>query len=271
MTESIREKASAPLVLDDRQNGVATLTLNRPDKLNALDGALGHALVEALNHVAEDPTVRVVVLTGAGRGFCAGGDLNVLRDARERGDERALEEVLRAGKQIVLALAGMPKPVLAAVNGPAAGAGCNLALACDLRIASDGASFSQSFAKIGLFPDLGATYLLPQLVGPALAAEMLYTAETISAADAARIGIVSRVLPQDSLAEEAAKMANLLATAPALVLHGVKQLLFIDHRAALERALDEEIRWQVKCFRSEDCREGIAAYFEKRQPYFRGR
>lgn len=271
MTEIVRDSASASLVLSERHASVTTLILNRPQKLNALNGALCRSLVEALNHAAHDPTVRAVVLTGAGRGFCAGGDLNVLRDARERGDECQLEEVLRAEKQIVLALAGMPKPVLAAVNGPAAGAGCNLALACDFRVASDRATFAQSFAKIGLFPDMGATYLLPRLVGPSRAAEMLYMAETMSAAEAARVGIVSRVVPHDSLTQESAAIASRLAAAPALVLRGIKQLLFMEHRATLERALDEEIRWQLKCFRSEDCQEGLAAYFEKRRPGFRGK
>lgn len=271
MADAVRESALSPAVLEEHRDGVATLILNRPHKLNALNDALGRALVETLNRAAADSAVRAVVITGAGRGFCAGGDLNMLREARDRGDESVLENVLRAGKQIVLALAGMRKPVLAAVNGPAAGAGCNLALACDLRFASDRASFAQSFAKVGLFPDLGATHVLPRLVGSALAAEMLYTAETISATEALRVGIVSRVVPHDSLAEEAAAMASRLAAAPALVVRGIKQLLFTDHRAMLEQALDEEIRWQLKCFRSHDCQEGLAAFFEKRQPHFQGK
>jgi 2-(1,2-epoxy-1,2-dihydrophenyl)acetyl-CoA isomerase len=271
MAEAVRESAPSPAVLEEHRDGVATLTLNRPHKLNALNDVLGRALVEALNHAAEDSAVRAVVITGAGRGFCTGGDLSMLREARERGDESVLEAVLRAGKRIVLALAGMRQPVLAAVNGPAAGAGCNLALACDLRFASDRATFAQSFAKVGLFPDLGATHVLPRLVGSALAAEMLYTAETISAAEALRVGIVSRVVPHDSLAEEAAAMASRLAAAPSLVVRGIKQLLFTDHRAMLEQALDEEIRWQLRCFRSHDCREGLAAFFEKRQPHFHGK
>jgi 2-(1,2-epoxy-1,2-dihydrophenyl)acetyl-CoA isomerase len=118
---------------------------------------------------------------------------------------------------------------------------------------------------------MGATYLLPRLVGPGRAAEMLYMAETMSAAEAARVGIVSRVVPHDSLTQESAAIASRLAAAPALVLRGIKQLLFMEHRATLERALDEEIRWQLKCFRSEDCQEGLAAYFEKRRPGFRGK
>jgi 2-(1,2-epoxy-1,2-dihydrophenyl)acetyl-CoA isomerase len=261
---------SAALVLETRQDAVTTLTLNRPERLNAIDAALGHALVDALQRAAQDPAVRCVVLTGAGRGFCSGGDLNLLRDARERHATGELESLLRSGKQIVLAIATMPKPVLAAVNGAAAGAGCNLALACAPRIASDRAIFVQSFARLGLFPDFGATYFLPRLLGSARAADLLYTGETISAADAARLGLVSRVVPHDTLAEEAAALAKSLAAAPPLVVRGIKQALFTDHREELQGALEEEIRWQIRCFQSKDSREGIQAYFEKRVPRFRG-
>ncbi len=271
MTESAQSVSSTALVLEERKGAVVTLTLNRPERLNALDVALARALVEALGRVAEDPAVRAVVLTGAGRGFCAGGDLNLLREARARNAGHELEGLLRGGKEVVLAVVGMRKPVLAAINGPAAGAGVNLALACDLRIASDRASFAESFAKVGLFPDFGGTYLLPRLVGPARAAEMFYTGEMISAADAERLGLVNRVVPHDFLAEEAAVMAAHLAAAPPLAVRAVKQVLFGSDRAALERALDAEIEQQVECFLSEDCVEGLAAFFEKRPPHFRGR
>ena len=222
--------ASAALVLETRQDAVTTLTLNRPERLNAIDAALGQALVDALQRASQDPTVRCVVLTGAGRGFCSGGDLNLLRDARERHATEELESLLRSGKQIVLAIATMPKPVLAAVDGAAAGAGCNLALACAPRIASDRAIFVQSFAKLGLFPDFGATYFLPRLLGPGRAAELLYTGETVGAIEAARLGLVSRVVPHDSLAEETAALAKNLAAAPPLVVRGIKQALSSDPR-----------------------------------------
>ena len=184
MMETEKPAAPAVPVLCARHNGVATITLNRPERLNAIDVALGRGLVEALNRAAQDPEVRAVVLTGAGRAFCSGGDLRLLRDARERKATGDLEGLLRCGKQIILAITTMLKPVLAAVNGPAVAAGCNLALACEMRIASDRATFTQSFARLGLFPDFGATYLLPRMVGPARAAELLYTGETINAADA---------------------------------------------------------------------------------------
>ena len=257
-------------MLESRRDAVATLTLNRPERLNALNGALGQALLDALNSLAEDAAIRAVVLTGAGRGFCAGGDIDVLRKAREREDVTEVEALLKTGKQIILAMARMPKPIIAAVNGPAAGAGANLAAACTTRIASEQASFTQSFAKIGLFPDFGGTYFLPRLVGPALAMELILSAETLSAADALRIGLVSRVVPPDSLEAETALLADRLAAAPPIVVRGIKQALCVDDRERLERALDEEIRWQVTCFRSKDCLEGLHAFFDKRPPRFQG-
>jgi 2-(1,2-epoxy-1,2-dihydrophenyl)acetyl-CoA isomerase len=270
MIENGQPAVPAAPVLCTRQNGVATITLNRPERLNAIDVALGRALVDALHRAAQDPEVRAVVLTGAGRGFCSGGDLRVLREARERKATADLEGLLRSGKQIILAITTMLKPVLAAVNGPAAGAGCNLALACEMRIASDRATFTQSFAKLGLFPDFGATYLLPRMVGPARAAELLYTGETLTAADALAAGFASRVVPHGRLAAECAETASRLAAAPPLVMRGIKQTLIINHREMLERALEEEIRWQIRCFESKDSREGILAFFEKRAPHFRG-
>ena len=256
--------------METRRDAVSTLTLNRPERLNALNGALGQALLDALNRVAEDAAIRAVVLTGAGRGFCAGGDIDVLRKAREREDLSEVETLLKTGKQIVLAIAAMPKPVIAAVNGPAAGAGANLALACTTRIASEQANFTQSFAKIGLFPDFGGTYFLPRLVGAAVAMQLMLTAETLTAAEALRIGLVSRVVSPNRLEEETAQLAGRLAAAPPIVARGVKQTLGGGDREQLERALDEEIRWQMTCFRSQDSLEGLKAFFEKRAPHFEG-
>ena len=271
MSNAPQPASAAALVVETREDGVATLTLNRPERLNALNVELGTTLVAALGRVAEDTTVRAVVLTGAGRAFCVGGDLGLLHDARGRNAGHELEGLLRAGKEIVLAIAAMRKPVVAAINGPAAGAGMNLALACDLRVASDQASFGQNFSKVGLFPDFGGTYLLPRLVGPARAAEMFYTGEMISAAEALRIGVVSQVVPQDQLAEVVRALAARLAAAPPLAVRAVRQVLFGTDRAALERALEAEIKQQVECFLSEDCQEGLTAFFEKRAPRFRGR
>jgi 2-(1,2-epoxy-1,2-dihydrophenyl)acetyl-CoA isomerase len=262
--------SSQNVVIEQRKDAVVTLTLNRPDRLNALNVEMGRALVHAILRAGDDKSVRAVVITGAGRGFCAGGDLQFLRDLRNRGAVSELEKLLVSGKEICLAIANMTKPVLAAVNGPAAGGGMNLALACDMRIASDQARFAESFANIGLYPDFGGTFFLPRIVGLALAAELFYTAETLSAEDALRLGIVNRVYPQEKFAAEVAKIANELAAGPPLALRDVKRALVGDDRRALEERLDEEIRLQIHCFESEDCLEGLNAFLEKRKPKFRG-
>lgn len=267
---SVTQQAANPLVLVENSGGVATLRMNRPDKLNALNVELGRALVQALLHAGEDKSVRVIVLTGAGRAFCAGGDIALLRDVRMRQAANELQGLLMAGKEICLAIATMPKLVIAAVNGAAAGGGMNLALAGDMRIASDKAIFAESFAKIGLYPDFGGTYFLPRIVGAALAAELFYTAETLSAEDALRLGIVNRVFPADKFEEETRKIAESLAAAPPMAMRDVKRTLLGDDRRALEAALDEEIRLQIHCFLSEDCLEGLNAFFEKRKAVFKG-
>jgi 2-(1,2-epoxy-1,2-dihydrophenyl)acetyl-CoA isomerase len=258
------------VVLEERKGNVAVIRLNRPDKLNALNVELGRGLVHALLHASQDNSVRAVVLTGAGRGFCAGGDLEFIRDLRKRNASDELKVLLETGKEMCLAIATMTKPVIAAVNGPAAGGGMNLALAADMRIASDQASFAESFAKVGLYPDFGGTYFLPRIVGPALAAELFYTAETLSAEDALRLGIVNRVFPVDKFEEETQKMVDVLAGAPTVALRDVKRTIVGDDRKNLETKLDEEIRLQIHCFQSEDCLEGLNAFFEKRKPNFKG-
>ncbi len=258
------------VVLEERKGNVAIIRLNRPDKLNALNIELGRGLVHALLHASQDNSVRAVVVTGAGRAFCAGGDLEFILDLRKRNASDELKTLLEAGKEICLAIATMTKPVIAAVNGPAAGGGMNLALAADMRIASDQASFAESFAKVGLYPDFGGTYFLPRIVGPALSAELFYTAETLSAEDALRLGIVNRVFPADKFEEETQKIVDVLAGAPTVALRDVKRTIIADDKKNLETKLDEEIRLQVHCFQSEDCLEGLNAFFEKRKPNFKG-
>jgi 2-(1,2-epoxy-1,2-dihydrophenyl)acetyl-CoA isomerase len=265
-----QKENQSQVVLEERRGNVAVIRLNRPDKLNALNIELGRGLVHALLHASQDNSVRAVVLTGAGRGFCAGGDLELIRDLRKRNASDELKVLLEAGKEMCLAIATMTKPVIAAVNGPAAGGGMNLALAADMRIASDKASFAEAFAKVGLYPDFGGTYFLPRIVGPALSAELFYTAETLSAEDALRLGIVNRVFPADKFEEETAKIVDVLAGAPTVALRDVKRTIVGDDRKNLETKLDEEIRLQIHCFQSEDCLEGLNAFFEKRKPNFKG-
>jgi 2-(1,2-epoxy-1,2-dihydrophenyl)acetyl-CoA isomerase len=165
----------------------------------------------------------------------------------------------------------MPKLVVAAINGPAAGAGMSLALACDLRIASEQATFSQSFAQVGLYPDFGATFFLPRLVGLSRASELFYTAERLSAQEALKIGMLYGVFPPEQFEEEAAKLGQSLAGGAPIVCRDVKRTMIGEHLKELEDALDEEIRLQIHCFLTEDCAEGLAAFFEKRKPNFRGR
>jgi len=263
---TVAQQTPGKTVLEERSGAVATIRLNRPDKLNTLTPELGRALVHALLRAAEDRSVRAVVVTGAGQAFCAGGDLNLLRDVRKRKATRELEGLLIAGKEICLAIATMTKPVIAAVNGAAAGGGMNLALACDMRIASSDAKFAESFANIGLYPDFGGTYFLPRIVGAAMAAELFYTAELLSAEDSLRLGIVNRVFPAEQFEEETRKMTESLAAAPPIAL----RTILADDRRMLEAKLEEEVRLQIHCFESEDCLEGLNAFFEKRKPNFRG-
>ena len=233
MSNAAQPAVSGPLVLTSQREGIATLVMNRPERLNALNNELAAALNDALGRMAADDSVRVVVLTGAGRAFCAGGDLGAIRAGRESGDAARLEPLLRAGMQSVLRMRTMPQPVIAAVNGPAAGAGMNIAMAADIRIAAEDATFGENFAKVGLFPDYGGIFFLPQLAGPSRAAQMFYTGEMIDAKTALQFGIVNQVVPAGQL--------------------------------------EAEVRQQLICFQSEDCREGMAAFFEKRPPKFQGR
>ena len=259
------------LILEKHEDGVATLTFNRPDKLNALNTHLAVALNETLGRIAIDKNIHAVVLTGAGRAFCAGGDLAEIWKGRQEGNVADLEPLLRAGMQSVLKIRTMRQPVIAAVNGAAAGAGMNIALAADIRFASDAAVFGQNFAKVGLFPDYGGTFFLPQLVGPAKAAEMFYTGEMIDAKTALQLGLVNYLVPVDRVEAEAKAFAKNIAHGPRTASRAVKQVLFGNQRAELTKALEYEVEEQMKCFASEDCSEGLRAFFEKRKPNFQGK
>src|ERR1700680_3680123 len=268
MSTSSKSVPENSVVLEKHEAGVATLTLNRPERLNALNNELAVALNDALVRIAGDANIHVVVLTGAGRAFCAGGDLAVIGAGREKNDIAGLEPLLRAGMNAVLTMRTMRQPVIAAVNGPAAGAGMNIALAADLRVASELATFGQNFAKVGLFPDYGGTYFLPQLIGPARADEMFYTGDMIDARTALELRIVNRVVPDTQLETETMKLARKISDAPSVSIRAMKTALFGNRKLELEKALDDEVEQQLQCFKSPDCREGINAFLEKRQPKF---
>jgi len=254
----------AGTVLLDTQGGVRVITLNRPDVLNAFNAEMGEALADALRDAERDAGVRCVLLAAAGRGFCAGQDL---REALAG----SLADVLRARyNRIVLRMRTMEKPVVAAVNGVAAGAGCNLALAADLRVASDRASFIEAFSRIGLVPDSGGTWLLPRLVGVGRALEMMLLAEPVDAATAERIGLVNRVVPHDTLMPRALEWAARLAEGPTRAYGLIKRGLEHNLSADLRGGLEYEAYLQEIAGRTADYREGVAAFVAKRPPAYRG-
>ena len=249
--------------------GIGTITLNRPDKLNAFAGTMRRELAQAVEVIATHPGVRAVVITGAGRAFCAGADIDYMKDLIQRRDTEAFKALVEAGRAVVTAIRNTPKPVIASVNGAAAGGGANLALSCDIRIASDRASIGQTFNRIGLHPDWGGTYFLPRLVGPAKAFELVSTGEMVPATEAHRIGLFNRVVPHESLAEETSSLARQLAAKPPRALALAKQALYQSEAADLSRMLDVELDHQIRCFESQDAVEGLNAFIEKRQPTFR--
>lgn len=264
------QTSQSPLLQETRHGSIVTLTMNRPDKLNALNNELSTALNEALGRIAGDRSAHVVIITGAGRAFCAGGDLGAIGKGREKGDSTELGPLLRSGMQAVLNIRTMPQPVIAALNGPAAGAGMNIALAADIRLAVDGAPLGQNFAKVGLFPDYGGTYFLPQLVGPSIAAEMFYTGEMIDTATALRLKLVNHVYTIDKFEASVMAFAQKIADGPQIAIRAVKQAIFGREKAELMAALEREVESQLKCFHSHDCLEGIRAFQEKRNPKFQG-
>ena len=249
---------------------IQTITLNRPDRLNAFIGHMRRDLAEALEHAGSDRSVRVVIITGAGRAFCAGGDIAFMAELMQRRNAEEFSRILGAGRRVILAIRQMTKPVIASINGPASGAGCNLALACDLRIASTDASFSQSFLKVGLHPDWGGTFFLPRLVTPNKACELFFLGESIDAAEALRLNIVNQVVAPEDLEAATLELAERLRAAPPLALAAAKQAIYASEGADLDEMLRYETEAQLRCFESDDGHEGVRAFLEKREPRFTG-
>jgi 2-(1,2-epoxy-1,2-dihydrophenyl)acetyl-CoA isomerase len=254
-------------ILSAVNDGVLTITLNRPDALNAFTVEMKEALLAAFKDAARDKGTRVVILTGAGRAFSAGQDL------KERGgpDVNDLGTELRQRyNPIILAMRRLEKPIIGAINGIAAGAGISIAIACDILIASDKASFMEAFGRVGLVPDTGSSWFLPRLVGPQRAAEMMFTADSVDAATAERIGLVNRVVAADKLMDEANALAARLATAAPIALALAKRALNRALTTNLEDALEFEAQLQSIAGRSADHMEGVAAFVEKRPAKFKG-
>jgi 2-(1,2-epoxy-1,2-dihydrophenyl)acetyl-CoA isomerase len=253
------------------ERGVARLTLNRPERLNSFNDAMHAELRDALDALSADESARVLVLTGAGRGFCAGQDLADRAVAPGDAPVDLGASIERNYKPLVLALRALPMPVLAAVNGVAAGAGANLALACDIVVAAKSASFIQAFAKIGLIPDSGGTYFLPRLVGEARAMGLAMLGDKLAAEDAERWGLIWRAIDDAAFASEVDALARRLADAPTCALAEIKDSLRASAHHSLEEQLDLERDVQRALGATADYREGVAAFMAKRAPQFRGR
>lgn len=258
---------SSEPVLSEVDGGIAVVTLNRPEVRNAVDRHMAEALQQALD-AAADPAIRVVVLTGAGGAFCAGQDLRVVLDDGDLPSAGAA--VRQTWNPVVLRLRRLEKPVIAAIGGPAVGAGMSLALACDVRIASARAVLSLGFTRIGLMPDAGMTWLLPRLVGFGRALELMLSARHVPAPEALGLGLVEFVVPEDRLMDEARAMASLLAQGPTVAFGMGKQAMTRSFQQSLEDALELEADLQDQVGRTGDAAEGVRAFLEKRLPAFRG-
>jgi len=257
-------------VVKDR---VAVLTLNRPDRLNAMSRDMLDALLETLPRLGNDPDVGVVVVTGAGRGFCAGGDVKAMAEGRE-GDGASLEDkaqALRSRMEVSRFLHEMPKPTIAMVRGAAAGAGLSVALACDMRIASDNSKYGTAFARVGYSGDFGGSYFLTQLVGTAKARELYLTAELVDAAQALALGMVNRVVPDALLETETMALATRLAKGPSVAYRYMKRNLNAAETGSLKDVFDLEAWGHTRSGMTEDWREATRAFVEKREPVFKGR
>ncbi len=253
------------------RDAVAIITMNRPDALNALSLQLTLDLREAINKAIREKA-RAVVLTGAGRAFCSGGDLREMQSMwqKEGRTEAFLEEPLKALHAVILLIRETPIPFVAAVQGVCAGAGTNFALACDIVIAAENATFNEAFVRIGLSPDCGGSFFLPRAIGEKLAAELFMTGDTLTAERAEKIGMINRCVAAESLMEEAIKMAKKLSLAPTASIGRIKRMLNASFSNDLHVQLDLEHASQIESGKSNDFKEGVTAFFEKRQPNFTG-
>ncbi len=257
-------------LLVQQEAGVATLTMNRPEVLNAFNDLMLEELTGAVEEVARDETIRCVVLTGAGRAFGSGQDLSTFNTVQANGEPIKVSEHLTHYHRLVLVLQGMPKPVIAAVQGVAAGISCNIALACDLRIAADNARFVEAFARIGLVPDGGGGYFLPRLVGLGKALEMALLADEVSGPEAERIGLVNKCVPLDEFESFTTALARRLAQGPTRSYGLIKELMYRSLEGDLQSSLHLEGKLQDIAIATADHREGVSAFHDKRRASYSG-
>ena len=257
-------------LIESLDDGVAWLTLNRPDRLNAFSAAMTQGLIEALRRLGADQAVGAIVLTGAGRGFCAGGDVKAMAERGDRNFEERVEAI-RTGHQVPLLLRTIPKVVIAMINGPAVGAGLSLALACDLRIAGRSAKLATGFAGVGYSGDYGGSWTMTRLVGTAKARELYILGDTLDAAAAHAIGLINRVVDDAALRDDTAALARRIAAGPRVAYGYMKRNLFAAETEPFATVLDMEAVHQTRTGLTEDHREARTAFVEKRKPVFKGR
>lgn len=255
-------------IVVDHDGAIGWIRINQPERLNAFSESMREQLEQALTKLEENRDVLCVIITGVGRAFSTGGDVRVMEDLIEANDIEKFERLVRAGASVVAKIEEMTTPVIAAVNGPAAGAGACLALACDLRIASETASIGFTFLRVGLHPDWGGSYFLPKLVGLAIASESIYTGGMINAERGERLGLFNRVVPPAELETAAKGLASQIAAGPRGVIAAAKRTLRRSQHASLDEVLEMEVEAQLSAFRSPDFKEGITAFIEKRAPRF---
>lgn len=252
----------------ERDHNLAWIRINKPERLNAFSGTMREDLYDALGEVEQDKDVRCTIITGVGRAFSTGGDVSVMKELIETSDTVRFEALVRAGARIVRRIDEMATPVIAAINGPAAGAGACLALACDVRVASETATIGFGFLRVGLHPDWGGSYFLPRLIGPALAAEFTYTGEMINAERGERLGLFNRVVAASELESTARTIGGQIAAAPAGVMTDLRRTMRDSLLTPLPQVLEAEVSAQLRAFETPDFREGVESFLEKRAPRF---
>ncbi|HEY8891116.1 MAG TPA: enoyl-CoA hydratase-related protein [Clostridium sp.] len=256
-------------VIFNYDNGIAKITLNSKENLNAFDYSLVSEVNMALDECANNPAIRVVILNGVGKGFSGGGDIGAMNKAIDEG--QGFGELIQKAAELAVKIKKLPKPVIASVHGPVAGAGFNVAIACDLCIAAENALFIQAFVNIGLIPDTGGVYLLTRAVGVSKASELALTGKRLSAKEAFGLGIVTEVCSIEELDEKTNRLALKMANGPAVAYKNIKELIYKAQFSDFEEYIKEEVKAQIECSKTEDIKEGLKAFLEKRKPNYLGR